>query len=401
MIKLLLSAFSEFPKSDVGGANKIIFHILKYIDYKKFFVTYHSSHIQEDFKNPISLEHQIKSSLNLKKKVGSNLFQKQIIFRNFFSSSFYINKYLKRCNRFFEAIQILPNIDILHSHDFRTLYYLKKFNIPKKILTIHSKGSFLNDLKYYTNTLSQKLLADYSQMENESINIADVITFPSYAAKDFFINEKKIQIDEDKIEIIYNGVDLEFIKTVKPEENFKERYSIPADVDVLLVNIADHIKVKHVDLVLKVVKYLKTVYKMKAFLINVGNGPLTKSLGRLSNKLNISDRVRFIGRLPYSEVIKLLKVSDCLVSAADKVVFDLIILEALASGIIVIANESGGNKEAISNGFNGYLVKEFSVEEFGDIIVKCDKIIKLNAIESAKKFDIKSMIENYQNLYLR
>lgn len=400
MTKLLLSAFSEFPKLDAGGANKIIFQILQHINYKEFSVTYESSHFRKDFTNSENLEHQINSSLNSKKKIGKHLFQEYELFRNIFLSSIYMHKYLKKGNQFFEKIQILKKYDVLHSQDFRTMYYLRKFNVPKKVLTIHSKGSFLNDLKYYSNSFSGQLLVDYSRMENESISIADMITFPSFAAKDLFITEKNIQIDPNKLAVIYNGVDLDFIQATIPEEKFKEKFSVPRNVDLLLVNIADHIKVKNVDLVLKVVEYLKRTHKVKALLINVGNGPLTKSLRQLSNDLNISDQVRFLGRLPYSEVIKLLKLGDFLISAADKVIFDLIILEALASGTIVIASDTGGNKEAITNGYNGYLVKDFSVEEFGDKIVKSDKRIKLTVIESAKKFNIKNMVENYQNLYL-
>lgn len=400
MTNLLLSAFSEFPKLDAGGSNKIIYQILKYIDYKTFNVSYHSSHFQKSFTYPINITQQINSSLKIKKKVGTNLFRMQELFRNLFSSSFYINRYLKKCNRYFENLTSLQNYDILHSHDFRTLYYLRKFNVGKKILTVHSKGSLLNDLKLYSKNLSKHLLTDYLRMENESIRIADVITFPSYAAKDQFIDEKKMNIEKNKIKVIYNGVDLQFINTVKPDENFKTKYSIPSQIDLLLVNIADHIEVKNIDLILKIVKYLKTVHKLNVYLVNVGNGPETKILKQLSHKLNISDRVRFLGRLSYTEIIKLLKIGDALISTADKVVFDLIILEAMAAGITVVASENGGNKEAIVNGENGYLVKDFSIEEFAEKIVNRISAVKLNAIESVKKFDLKHMVSKYQELYL-
>ncbi|MCW8810333.1 MAG: glycosyltransferase family 4 protein [Ignavibacteriaceae bacterium] len=399
MIKLLLSAFSEFPKSDVGGANKVIYQILRYIDYRKFSPAYYSSHVQKEFKNSNSLEQQISSSLKLKKKVGSNLFRKNKFIRGILTSSFYLNKYLVRNNKVYESLEYLKNFEVLHSHDFRSLYYLRNFNFRKKILTLHSKGSFINDLKYYAKNISTKLLDKYLQMENESMDIADIITFPSNAAKNLFCSEKDFSLDEEKVKIVYNGVDMDFIHSIIPEKNFFEKYSIPLGADLILINIADHIQIKNIDIVLRVVEYLKRMHKTRAVLINAGNGPETKHLKSMCNKLNINEQVKFLGRLTYYEIIKLLKVGDLLISTADNVIFDLIILEALASGLCVVASNNGGNKEVIQDSVNGYLVNDFSIEEFGKTILNIDKEIKSRAIDSAKKFDVKKMTADYQNVY--
>jgi glycosyltransferase EpsD len=158
--------------------------------------------------------------------------------------------------------------------------------------------------------------------------------------------------------------------------------------------------VKNIDIIVKVIEHLLKVYGVKALLLNVGNGPQTKELKLLASSLNISDQIRFLGRLPYGEVIQLIKLGDFLISAAEKVIFDLIILEALACGLIVIANENGGNKEAIENGFNGYLVKDLSIEQIADTIIRSDRTVKSNAIKSALKYDVRNMVKQYETLYL-
>jgi glycosyltransferase involved in cell wall biosynthesis len=400
MINLLLSAFSEFPRLDAGGANKIIYQILSSLDYQKFSATYHSSHLHQKFLSSKNLENQIVDSLNLKKKIGTNLFRNLSLFRSFLSSSNRFTKYLKRGDNYFEKVGIESNIDVHHSHDFRTMYFFKKAHIRKNILTIQSKGSFINDLKLYYNSISERIIQQYSFMENESLRIADLITFPSYAAKQLFLEEQNLSIDNNKIQVIYNGVDIDYLNSVKPSDTFRKKFSNRGKYDLIIINVADHIKVKNIDIIVKVIEHLLKVYGVKALLLNVGNGPQTKELKLLASSLNISDQIRFLGRLPYGEVIQLIKLGDFLISAAEKVIFDLIILEALACGLIVIANENGGNKEAIENGFNGYLVKDLSIEQIADTIIRSDRTVKSNAIKSALKYDVRNMVKQYETLYL-
>lgn len=399
MIRLLLSAFSEYPKLDAGGANKIILHILQHLDKNRFCASYHSCHLSKEFNNSSQITNEIFSSLKFKKKIGSNLFRKSNLIRNILSHPFYLNRYLTKCNEIFENLISLPEHDVIHSHDFRAIYYLKRFNFKKKILTIHSKGSFLNDLKYYCSSISTDLLDKYSKMEAESLTISDLITFPSQAAKDLFLNERNVPVEEDKIRIVYNGVDLDYINSISPEDDFKKKYSIPSGYDFILISVADHIKVKNLDIALKMIEYLKNKHKVKALLINAGNGPETGNLQQLANKLKISEQVIFLGRLPYEEVIKLIKIGDYFISTASKVVFDLAILEALASGVMVVASDCGGNKEIVKNNINGFLIKDFQAEEFGNVLIVSDRKIKKNITESVKNFSVQKMVDSYQDLY--
>ena len=247
MINLLLSAFSEFPRLDAGGANKIIYQILSSLDYQKFSATYHSSHLHQKFLSSKNLENQIVDSLNLKKKIGTNLFRNLSLFRSFLSSSNRFTKYLKRGDNYFEKVGIESNIDVHHSHDFRTMYFFKKAHIRKNILTIQSKGSFINDLKLYYNSISERIIQQYSFMENESLRIADLITFPSYAAKQLFLEEQNLSIDNNKIQVIYNGVDIDYLNSVKPSDTFRKKFSNRGKYDLIIINVADHIKVKNIN----------------------------------------------------------------------------------------------------------------------------------------------------------
>lgn len=402
MTNLLLSAFSEFPNNNTGGANKVICQILKGIDYSKYNVEYLSSHLYTELKVNEDLDTQILNYLPSRKHTGSLLFSKSSLYRKIVSHPLYFSKYLKSINKFYVNLKLKHDYDILHSHDTRAMFYFKNHNFKKKILTIHSNGSIIHTIKNYVgqSLFINRICDGYLFAENESLLIADMITFPSKAARDQFMNEKAgLKIESDKIKIVYNGIDTQAICNILPEENFFKRYSLNNNCDIKILNVADHIKIKNVDRVIDMIYCLKTKYNIRAHLYNIGNGPETKQLIKKCRKLKLSEQVKFLGRLPSMEVIKILKTTDVIVSAADNVVFDMIILEALAAGAVVIASNSGGNKEAIQNGLDGYLVAELSGDAFADAIMHIDKNVVKNALATSKKFDLNNMIKEYEKYY--
>ena len=100
------------------------------------------------------------------------------------------------------------------------------------------------------------------------------------------------------------------------------------------------------------------------------------------------------------DVIKLLKVSDIFFMASEKVIFDLIVLEALASRTCCFVSDEGGNKEIIKNGENGYLINIRNIEEIAKRIISVNKNkVKIEAKETAKKFSLDKMTNGYLKLY--
>ena len=82
-------------------------------------------------------------------------------------------------------------------------------------------------------------------------------------------------------------------------------------------------------------------------------------------------------------------------------IFDYVILEALACGTTVIASNEGGNKEIISHSQNGYLLRELNVSELIKIFNDSKKISRLEITESVNSFDMNHFIKNYEAIYLQ
>jgi colanic acid/amylovoran biosynthesis glycosyltransferase len=98
----------------------------------------------------------------------------------------------------------------------------------------------------------------------------------------------------------------------------------------------------------------------------VGDGPLREQLGRLSSELGLNDRVRFHGALPEPAVTDLLDRADLFVLPSvitpegNMEGLPVVLMEALAAGVPVVASRVSAVPELIRDGETGLLVEPAS-----------------------------------------
>jgi len=123
------------------------------------------------------------------------------------------------------------------------------------------------------------------------------------------------------------------------------------------------------------IKKLKTLgedyIEKRLELIIVGKGSLLSELKDQVVKLNIEDRVHFLGRVNNEEVPNLLNSFEifCVPSVLDSESFGVAAVEASACGLPVIASNAGGLKEVILDGETGYIVEKRNANQLSDKIV--------------------------------
>ena len=101
----------------------------------------------------------------------------------------------------------------------------------------------------------------------------------------------------------------------------------------------------------------------------VGDGEDREALEQLSEKLFSNDpnrSVKFLGRKTQKDVQKILPSYSVLISNSAFETFGLVVLEALASGVVVISRETGISNQYVVNGKNGWLMQ--SSEEVSEIL---------------------------------
>ena len=136
----------------------------------------------------------------------------------------------------------------------------------------------------------------------------------------------------------------------------------------------------------------------------VGAGPLRGELEALAKDLKINSAVSFSGWLPKSELPGVYRLADVFVLPSADEGMPNVVLEAMASGLPVIATKISGNEELVKDGENGYLVPS------GDARALADKLEFLinnknlsgelgkKSLEIAGKYSWESVARQYLNL---
>ena len=399
MKKILFTCYFGSPNPNSGGPNKIILEMLKNLMPNEFKAGYFSSHYRnfeittEDIKNLIGSKTGIANALRIK------MFNQYKLYRRLVLNRWYWNfNFLKNSKKFKKNLNEFCKYDTIHSHDVISLYYLTQLK-SKKILTIHSKGPIRDDVREQIsdNRLFPNQITKLNKIELESFEKADIVTFPSYAAKTLFLTLNNLN-DSSKIHIVYNGIDKMDIDSVVPGGPLIDKTINMHKHELYILNIAEHIKSKRIDNCLSVIRDLVHIERMNPLFVNVGKGPETNKLNKLIEEYQIKSNVLFLSNLNHLDVIRLMKKFDIYLSLSERVIFDLVILEAMACGMVVIASNDGGNKEIIDNQINGYLVS--NENESKKVMLNFDINVRYNAKNSIKKFSIERMIEQYKALYL-
>lgn len=124
-------------------------------------------------------------------------------------------------------------------------------------------------------------------------------------------------------------------------------------------------RVKGVDVLLKAFRLAsKELDGLELWII--GDGPDRKGLEELTNGLP----VRFLGSLPYKDLVESLAQCDIVVLASHEEANPRCIIEGYALGLPAIATDVGGVNEELLDGKTGILVKDNDFEALGKAMVK-------------------------------
>lgn len=175
------------------------------------------------------------------------------------------------------------------------------------------------------------------------------------------------------------------------EEKLELRKSLGLSKDdFVMINIARIDKNKNQILLIETLKELLLIDN-KYHLLLVGPDEMNGYCEKLVQKLGIENNVHFLGYR--SDTVKLFKISNLALSVSKREGLGLGVVEAMYSGIPVIASKNRGHIDIITDGVNGYLIDvKFGVKEIKE---------KINYISDSKiifeKLDNRYFLSNVLN----
>lgn len=231
----------------------------------------------------------------------------------------------------------MEKVDIIHSNvTITTLGMLlrKKFGIPH---VVHLRETASNVENYvYTRNYVKTLLdgADY------------FIAISDFTKREWI----KRGIPENRIETIYNGLNLDF--TLPNKSDYKEDSKL-RKIRIVFSGALSKDK-GQLDLI-EAVNIMPDIYKKRIQVEFIGEGELsyTKYLKDKVLNYGLSDSVKFLGYI--SQASNLYRMYDIGIIGSRAEAFGRVTVEYMASGLAVIASDAGANPELIKDGVNGLL----------------------------------------------
>jgi glycosyltransferase involved in cell wall biosynthesis len=240
-------------------------------------------------------------------------------------------------------------------------------------------------------------------IDRVTLPLADYIVSNSKAGKQILVNREKI--DEKKIEVIYNGIDIQdFNKKQKADladlftsESFFSNKFIVGFIGSLTQQ-------KGLNVLFEAAAELKEK-SLNIILVLIGEGKRKQELEQLTKELGIEDIVYFTG---YRDMgWKFMRLFDVLVSPSLWEGMPNVVIEAMAQGIIVVATNVGGIPELIEEGKDGFLVESKNIHALVDkisYIFNLPEEKRIEIRENAQKkiiknYSIEKMVREYESLY--
>ena len=308
--------------------------------------------------------------------------------------------------------EVAENVKIIPRHSkfdpiciSRTRNYIKKFSFP----IVHTHTHKPNTTGRISAILSKTpvIIAQEHNVDEWKgkfqrwIDVklsyhTDKIIAVSQAVADFYIS---IGIPEEKILIIYNGVEIDkFLQS--SEEKKKNSW----ECEPIVGFVGRLHPQKGIEDLIKIGEEVKKSLGKVKFLV-IGDGPLKKWLLNEIEKRNLKKNFFLLGER--DDLPKLYAKMQVLLLPSYREGFPNVILEAMASGIPVVATDAGGVKEILEDGKTGFIVEKGDVKNMAKyvlLILKDKKIREYMWYHSKKRislFSIEKMAEETKNLYMR
>lgn len=223
------------------------------------------------------------------------------------------------------------------------------------------------------------------------IELSDVVTCVS---KSLAVDLMKVIQNTKLLKIIYAGIDARFINSIARTETEKD----------YIISLRRLVPSKGIDVLIKAFREIADEYPHIKLII-AGEGPEEVNLKFLAKKLDLENKVKFIGTVSLSRSISLLKGAVCTVVPSLSEGGGLVNVEAQAASCPVIASRVGGIPEYVQDGISGLL---FESKNSKDLVNKMkmiilnkalrDKLI-LGGIKHAEKFSWEVLGPQYLSLY--
>lgn len=294
----------------------------------------------------------------------------------------------------------------------------KKYGIPV-IYTYHTRyEQYLHHLKPFSRLRShyeKEQIKIIKQMEGKVIDFSenkfipyyirrftkhcDMVFAPTALMKDHLMSQGAMT----EIHVLPTGLnDLFFQKNQKEANIIRNKYG--KENQFLLCTVSRLEKEKNLEFLLRGMKQLKEKLGDQFRLLIIGDGTQRGELELKVAESGLKKQVTFVGTIAQEEISHYYEACDLFAFSSKSETQGIVLLEAMAAGLPVVAIKASGVNDIVDNHFNGYTTNE-NEDEFSDEIQKLlldkerYKRISAGASETANEYRSISISQKAEQFY--
>lgn len=211
-------------------------------------------------------------------------------------------------------------------------------------------------------------------------------------------------VPENKLHLIYNGVDLSAFGQHISKESARIRLGLSREALVFVI-VANLIRYKgHADLLHALAQIKETLPENWVLMCAGRDDGIGRSLENLVEELGLTQRVHWLGSV--KDIPSLLAAADIALLTSHEEGFSNAIIEYMASGLPTVVTEVGGNAEAVSHEKIGLVVPAKNPTALGEAILRLALDPALRQRYSAlaqeiacERYSLEACVASYARLY--
>lgn len=279
-------------------------------------------------------------------------------------------------------------IKIIHTNNYDTWLY--------GVLAAKKNGKVMHVHTQHSNLVSKKKKYVESLLGRFTNEVVAVSAYVKDSLKEYWSKRKPIHV-------IHNGIDVHrFCPNTNIRSKTRNEYGISDDIFLLGI-VARLVPVKDHKTLFKAFSLLSSkINNISLFVI--GDGVLRSELEEESANMGLKNKITFLGER--QDIYAILPAIDSFVLSSVSEGLSVTLLEAMSTGLPIVATNVGGNTEIVEDGYNGFLVPSKNHEALSKAIEKLylnRDLHKQMATNARKKaidhFSLDKWIDSYERLY--
>lgn len=338
---------------------------------------------------------QVHSVAPKKKILGMEL--PRILYKHGFKVSVFPMRQVKKALDSFKPDVV--HIQISDLIGISVAMYARKHKIPV-VTTAHNQPEVLTEPLHMPEFVRRPVNALLSAYFVNRQSKSDYVTMPTELAIENLLDGRDLGVP---VKAVSNGVDLSGFKPGKVSSVVREKYNIPAGVPVALcVGRVD--PEKNVEMVINA--FAETLESVpNALLAIVGDGVDRLRLQGLAKKMGLEKSVRFYGRVIPPDLYDFYKMGWAFVTGSEIETQGIVLIEAAASGLPLIAVNAGAVADVCLDGKNGELLLPGDVDGMAEAMVRIlsdadlRKKYSAKSLEIAREHDFEHTLDEFEKIY--